>query len=308
MKLARSIRESIRPADGCVLTIGNFDGVHRGHREIVRRLVESSREMDLPAILMTFFPSPQEFFRGDAAAARLSSVTSRYLCLTDSGIDTLLALPFNRKLAQTSAEDFILEYIVLGLGTRYLMVGDDFRFGAGRRGDYAMLEKYGGQYGFGVTRCAAVEVDGTRISSTRVRRALEAGDMREAERLLGRRFDIVGKVQHGDRRGRQWGFPTLNLPFRRKPPMTGVFAVRVDLGDTRQHRGVANLGTRPTVDGMRTLLEVHLFDFDEQVYGCRVRVEFVEKIRDECRFGSFDALKAQIARDCETAQGILSAG
>ncbi|MYJ52525.1 MAG: bifunctional riboflavin kinase/FAD synthetase, partial [Gammaproteobacteria bacterium] len=164
------------------------------------------------------------------------------------------------------------------------------------------------QYGFGVTRCAAVEVDGTRISSTRVRRALEAGDMREAERLLGRRFDIVGKVQHGDRRGRQWGFPTLNLPFRRKPPMTGVFAVRVDLGDTRQHRGVANLGTRPTVDGMRTLLEVHLFDFDEQVYGCRVRVEFVEKIRDECRFGSFDALKAQIARDCETAQGILSAG
>ncbi|MCY4227733.1 MAG: bifunctional riboflavin kinase/FAD synthetase [Gammaproteobacteria bacterium] len=307
MKLARSIQACGKPEMGCVLTIGNFDGVHRGHREVVRGLVERSRKMGLPAILMTFFPTPQEYFRAEEAAPRLTSLTTRYLYLKDSGIDTLIALPFNRSLAQTSAEDFILEYIVEGLNTRFLMAGHDFRFGSRRRGDYAMLKSFGLDHGFELTRCTTVEEAGGRISSTRIRQALNDGDLKLAERLLGRRYEIIGRVQHGDQRGRRWGFPTLNLPFMHKPPMFGVFAVRVDI-DAQMHEGVANLGARPTVDGERILLEVHLFDFSQEVYGRRVRVEFIQKIRDEQRFDSFDALKQQIAEDCKTAQLIHKSG
>ena len=303
MKLLRSISVSERPDRGCALTIGNFDGVHRGHQAIIRRLVERAKQMDLPAVLMTFLPTPQEYFRGDAADARLTSLTARCLYLADSGIDTLIALPFRKSLAQTSAEDFVLEYIVKGLNTRFLMAGDDFRFGAKRKGDYAMLKSFGMQYGFALARCAAVEESGDRISSTRIRQALKKGNLELAERLLGRRYEVMGRVLRGDQRGRAWGFPTLNLPFQNKPPMVGVFAVSVLIGD-QAFKGVANLGTRPTVDGEKTLLEVHLFNFEQEVYGHRVRVQFIEKIRDEHRFESLEALKQQIAQDCKVAQTI----
>ena len=307
MKLARSIQACGKPDQGCVLTIGNFDGVHRGHQGVVHGLVERSRQMGLPAILMTFFPTPQEYFRAEEAAPRLTSLTTRYLYLKDSGIDTLIALPFNKSLARTSAEDFILEYIVKGLGTRFLMAGDDFRFGAQRRGDYAMLKSFGLDHGFELTRCTTVEEAGERISSTRIRQALKDGDLELAERLLGRSYEVIGRVRRGDQRGRTWGFPTLNLPFKHKSPMFGVFAVRVGI-DKQVIEGVANLGARPTVDGKKMLLEVHLFNFNQDIYGQRVRVKFIRKIRDEHRFDTFDALKQQISEDCKAARLIHKSG
>lgn len=306
MKLARSISTSHQPGNGCVLTIGNFDGVHLGHQEIVRRLVERARQMDLPAVLMTFFPTPQEYFRGNAADARLTSLRARCMYLAGSGVDQLIALPFNKALAETSAEDFILKYIVKGLDTRFLMAGDDFRFGAKRRGDYAMLKSFGRQHGYELMHCAAVEKEGGRISSTRIRQALKEGNLDLAERLLGRCYEIIGRVGHGDQRGRQWGFPTLNLPFKQKPPMHGVFAATVQIGN-QSFAGVANLGSRPTVDGEKILLEVHLFNFNQAIYGTLVRVKFIKKIRDERRFDSFAALKRQIAEDCIAAQVIHKA-
>ena len=189
MNLARSIQACDKPDKGCVLTIGNFDGVHRGHQEVVRGLVERSRQMGLPAILMTFFPTPQEYFRAEEAAPRLTSLTTRYLYLKDSGIDTLVALPFNKSLARTSAEDFILEYIVKGLNTRFLMAGDDFRFGARRKGDYAMLKSFGLDHGFELMRCTTVEESGGRISSTRVRQALKDGHLELAARIYRQRLE-----------------------------------------------------------------------------------------------------------------------
>ncbi len=301
MKLARSISERIQGDQGCVLTIGNFDGVHRGHQEVIRGLVGHARQMNLPANLMTFFPTPQEYFRGKEAAPRLTSLITRYIYLKDSGIDTLIALPFNRSLAETSAEDFILQYIVKGLNTRFLMAGDDFRFGAGRRGDYAMLKSFGHEHGYQLTRCITVEEEDERISSTRIRQALKNGDLDLARRLLGRRYEIIGRVCRGDQRGRTWGFPTLNLPFKHSPPMSGVFAVEAEI-DRQMVEGVANLGTRPTIDGEKILLEVHLFNFHQDVYGQRVRIQFIQKIRDELRFETFHDLKQQIEEDCKAAQ------
>ena len=191
--------------------------MHLGHQAIVRRMTEKARDMSLPAVLMTFFPSPQEFFRGELAAPRLTTVSERYLALRGTGVDSMIVLPFNQQLARTEAGDFIHRYIVGGLHTRYLFVGDDFRFGVDRKGDYRMLAESGGKYGFQTERLRTMEVDGVRISSTLLRKALKAGDLPHAERLMGRRFSMVGRVTHGDKRGRRWGFPTLNLPIRHEP-------------------------------------------------------------------------------------------
>ena len=307
MKLVRTVKKDHFPASGCVLTIGNFDAVHLGHQKIINRLVARAQELGVPAVLMTFAPNPDEYFRGAEAAPRLSSISARYLALQGLGLDTLVVLPFNRELAQTTAGDFIEQYLIEGLHVRHLIVGDDFRFGAGRQGNYQMLCDYGARHGFTVDRMDTIEDGGDRISSTRVRRALGNGEFGEVARLIGRNFSMTGRVAHGDKRGRQWGFPTLNLPQRRKPPLRGVFAVSVILQDKRKLAGVANLGNRPTVDGLKTLLEVHLFEFSGDLYGQRICVEFIGKVRDEQRFDSFDELKAQIMKDCETARGILKA-
>lgn len=302
MKLVRTVKKDHFPSTGCVLTIGNFDAVHLGHQKIINRLVDRARELDVPAVLMTFAPNPEEYFRGDQAAPRLSSISGRYLALQGLGLDTLVVLPFNRALAKTTAGDFITHYLVDGLHIRHLIVGDDFRFGAGRQGNYQMLCKYGADMGFSVDRMDTVEDGGDRISSTRVRKALDNGDFGEVTRLTGRNFSMVGRVIHGDKRGREWGFPTLNLPMHRKPPLHGIFAVTVILPDRRNIPGVASLGNRPTVDGLTTLLEVHLFDFSGDLYGQRICVQFIGKIREEVKFESLDALKAQILKDCESAR------
>ena len=296
------------PESGCVLTIGNFDGVHLGHQGIVSGLVAKARAMNLPAVLITFVPSPEAYFLGKKSAPVLSSITSRYFALHDAGIDMLVALPFNRSLATTPALDFIKRHIVEGLHAKHLLVGDDFRFGMDREGSYQMLCDQGPHFGFTVERVDTISNSGERISSTRIRDALAKGDLTEAARLTGRNYSMTGRVAHGDKRGRQWGFPTLNLPLRKKPALSGVFSVVVHFDDASCVNGVANLGNRPTVDGLKTLLEVHLFDFESEIYGSRICVEFVNKIRDEKKFDSFDELKRQIMADCETARASFKQG
>ena len=305
MKIFRSIDTIANTLDGCVLTIGNYDAVHIGHREILRQLVSVGKDLNLPVVVMTFAPSPEEYFQKDRAAPRLTTISSRYFALRDQGVDMMLALPFRRSLAQTSAEDFIRKYLVEGLKSRYILIGDDFRFGQGRKGDFQLLKNTETEYGFNVEQFATVKDEKDRVSSTRIRNALARGDLDTARKLLGRAFSMTGRVVHGDKRGREWGFPTANLAIDRALPMSGVFAVKVYGASPDVTYGVANLGKRPTIGGMKTLLEAHLFDYNLDLYGSRICVEFINKIRDEKKFESFDELKNQILRDCETARSIF---
>ncbi len=303
MKLARSIDSKSIPDGGCALTIGNFDGIHLGHRMILRRLVEKGQELSLPTVVMTFLPTPNEYFQKQESSPRLFGLSARYLSVREYDIDVMLALPFNSGLANTGAGEFIRQILVEGLGIRYILTGDDFRFGEGRTGDHGLLERFGKKYGFVAEQFHTVSDSSARISSTRIRKALAQGDLDVARQMLGKNYSMMGRVIHGDKRGRQWGFPTLNIAVR-KPPFTGVFAVcakGVD-EDENEFCGVANLGTRPTVGGLKTLLEVHLFDFDRNIYGRRICVEFIEKIRDERKFDSFEQLKTQILADCEAGK------
>ena len=305
MQIRRSISKNAITDSGCVLTIGNFDGVHIGHQSIMAQLVAAGKRLGLPTAVMTFMPSPDDYFQGEKSAPRIATISSRYFVLKDLGIDYMFALPFNANLAATSAEDFIRKYLVQGLNAKYILVGDDFRFGKVRAGDFAYLEGLSGELGYEVERYDTVLQDDRRISSSRVRKNLADGDLMQVERLLGRKFSMVGRVTHGAKLGRQWGFPTLNIPIKHKLPCTGVFAVQVKGINNKTLPGVANLGSRPTVDGLKTLLEVHLFEFSGDIYGHRICVEFIEKIRDEKKFESFDDLKMQIGRDCESARQLF---
>ncbi len=305
MKLVRSIHSKSMPDGGCALTIGNFDGIHLGHQMILRRLVEKGEELSLPTVVMTFLPTPNEYFQKQKPAPRLFGLGARYLSIREYGIDVMLALPFNSGLANTSAGEFIRQILVEGLDIRYILTGDDFRFGEGRAGDHQLLERFGQEHGFMAEQFHTVSDASARISSTRIRYALARGDLSAARQMLGRNYSMMGRVIHGDKRGRQWGFPTLNIAVR-NPPFTGVFAVCVQGIDEKEYSGVANLGARPTVGGLKTLLEVHLFDFDRSIYGRRICVEFIEKIRDERKFDSFDQLKTQILADCEAGKRLFS--
>lgn len=287
----------------CVATIGNFDGVHLGHQAVIGQLAEKAAAMNLPTTLITFEPTPAEFFAQDKAPARLTTFREKYVTLKRFAIDRILVLPFNKRLSSMQAEDFISRILIQGLDVRYLVVGDDFRFGKNRAGNFEILQQSGRENGFAVVSMPSFCVDGERVSSSGIRSALAEGDFDRAERLLGRHYHMTGKVAHGDKRGRQWGFPTANINMKRKViPLRGIFAVEVFGLDHEPVFGVANLGTRPTVGGMRTLLEVHLFDFNDEIYGRRINVIFRHKIREEVRFDSFDALKAQIGRDVISAR------
>jgi len=299
---------NLRPQHrGCVATIGNFDGVHLGHQAIIRRLRTLGEQLALPTLLITFEPYPQEFFAGEQALPRLTRLREKMDRLSRTGLDRVLCLRFNPALAQMEAEDFVRRILLEGVGVRHLVVGDDFRFGRQRRGDFAMLARLGRAHGFTVERTPTFEIDGRRVSSTWVREALTARDMDLAARLLGRPYAIGGRVAHGDKRGRQLGFPTANIHLRRKAvPVSGVFAVTLE-GVARQPLpGVANVGSRPTVDGVRSLLEVHLFDFDREIYRRHVQVNFLHSIRAERKFDNLDALKQQIARDCAAARAYFA--
>lgn len=303
MELIRGYH-NLRPKHrGCVATIGNFDGVHLGHQAVLGQLAEKAAELRLPTTVIIFEPHPQEFFQPDAAPPRLTRFREKLKALRRYSVDRVLCLRFDRQLAAMAAEDFIRRILVEGLGVQYLVIGDDFRFGRGRQGNFGMLQAAGRAYGFQVVNMHTFTIDGARVSSTRIREALGRGDLGAAEKLLGRPYRMCGRVAHGDKRGRSIGFPTANIFLhRRTTPVQGVFAVEVFGLDKEPVAGVANVGTRPTVDGLRSLLEIHLFDFDQEIYGRHVYVDFLRKLRDEKRFASFEELRAQIVRDADEAQ------
>jgi riboflavin kinase/FMN adenylyltransferase len=297
------------PADrhACALSIGNFDGVHRGHRALLHRVVEVARQRNLVAAAMTFEPHPREFFAPEQAPARIANLRDKIEGLRLAGIERVFVQHFNRSFASLTAEQFIEQILVEGCQLRWLLVGDDFRFGARRTGDVALLRSFGQRSGFTVEQIGPVLFGGERVSSSRIRAALSAGDLALAGELLGHPYAISGRVLHGSKLGRQLGFPTLNLRVaHRRPALNGIFAVRVRGIGAEPLAGVASVGLRPTVDDSgRWLLEVHLFDFSDEVYGKLIQVQFVQKLRDEERFDSIQELTAAIRRDADLARAIF---
>ena len=307
MQLIRGLINLTPATSGCVATIGTFDGLHLGHRDVFTMLLKKACSVGLPAVVILFEPQPQEFFLKDKAPARLTRFAQKFSLLREMGLDRLLCVRFNQALASLSPETFIQRILVDGLQVQHLVVGDDFRFGKQRAGNFHLLETSGKQLGFTVERMATFDFDSERVSSSRVRSALSVGDCTLAAKLLGRPYWICGKVAHGQERGRTIGFPTANLPLHRwNCPVSGVFAVRMKGAGDVSIAGVANVGNRPTVDGTRKVLEVHLFDFAGDLYGRKVEVEFLMKIRDEKKFASFDELKQQIAADVVTARNYFA--
>jgi riboflavin kinase/FMN adenylyltransferase len=290
-----------------VATIGNFDGVHLGHQSVLRHLLDMGRKLGLPATVVTFEPQPREYFQSESAPARLTRLREKLQAMQDVGIERVVVLEFNKRLASMSAEQFVEKLLVSGLGIRFLSVGDDFRFGQARQGDFALLKRMGLQYGYAVENMNTYMLDADRVSSTRIRELLTQGDLQAAKLCLGRPYRICGRVAHGDKRGRSIGYPTMNVNLHRiVSPLQGVYAVQVIGLQQTPLPGVANIGNRPTVGGVtRYLLEVHLFEFNRSVYGEHVQVEFVRKLRDEQRFESFDALRRQIHEDAHAARNIL---
>jgi riboflavin kinase / FMN adenylyltransferase len=289
------------------MSIGNFDGVHRGHRVLLQRVVEVARQRNLVAAAMTFEPHPREFFAPDQAPARIANLRDKIEGLRLAGIERVFVQHFDRNFASLTAEQFIQRILVDGCRLRWLLVGDDFRFGARRAGDVALLRSSGERSGFTVEQIAQVALAGDRVSSSRIRAALSAGDLGLAGDLLGHPYAISGRVLHGSKLGRQLGFPTLNLRVaHRRPALNGIFAVRVHGIGPAPLAGVASVGLRPTVDDSgRWLLEVHLFDFSDEVYGKLIQVQFVQKLRDEERFDSIQELTAAIRRDADRARAIF---
>ncbi len=300
---------------GCAVTIGNFDGVHLGHQAVLGQLSEKAAELGLATAVVTFEPHPQEYFAAETAPPRLTRLREKVQILRRYAVDRVLVLRFNGELARMSAEAFVHRILIAGLGVRYLVVGDDFRFGHRRRGDIALLRALGECHGFQVVNMHTFEIDGARVSSTRIREALRVGALGTAEKLLGRCYRISGRVVRGERRGRALGFPTANIHVHSplagpcsaaRLPLRGVYAVDVFGLRTEPWRGVANIGFRPTVDGRRCLLEVHLLDFQGDLYGRHLQVEFLKKLRDEHRFDSLAALEKQIARDVAQARDFFA--
>jgi riboflavin kinase/FMN adenylyltransferase len=283
------------------LTIGNFDGVHRGHQAMLARLTEAAEDLELPSAVLTFDPHPREFFARENAPPRLSSIRGKLEQFLAAGIARVYVARFNAELAAMSAEDFIERVLVKRLGVRWVLVGDDFRFGRGRTGNLAVLRA--AARNFSVEAIRTVSIDNERASSTAVRDALAAGELDHAAKLLGHPYAISGRVAHGDKLGTSLGFPTANIVLRHKPALSGIFAVRVHGLGATPRTGVASLGVRPTVKAdARPLLEVFVFDFDEPIYGNRVNVEFVHKLRDEERYPDLATLTRQIRADVAQAR------
>jgi len=306
MQLVRGIH-NIQPEDhGCVLTIGNFDGVHKGHQRVIAALVAKAKALNCAAAVLVFEPQPQELFAGDKAPARLCRLRDKYALLAELGVERLICVNFTRKFANQSAEHFVEQLLVEKLGIQHLIVGDDFHFGKSRLGNFTMLSEAGKKFGFDVTDTASCKMANCRVSSTAIRQALEQGHLTDAENMLGRPYSIMGNVFHGDKRGRQLGFPTANVLLkRRKSPLEGVFAVIVNT-QVGTFNGVANIGARPTVNGIRQQLEVHIFDFDDDLYGQCIEVVIKKKLRKVMKFDSLEALTAQIKQDSAQAKLVLN--
>lgn len=331
MELIRGIH-NLRPEHrGSVATIGNFDGVHLGHQAIIRRVIEQAKLRHLASVVIVFEPQPLEYFsilvnesaedissgnkglqNGSAQAntasvnkspARLMRFREKYLRLQELGVDRVLCLSFNQKFRQLSAAEFVEKVLLKGLGIQYLVVGDDFRFGHDRSGNFDYLQAVGEREGFAVVDTGTITVDGDRVSSSRIRKVLEGSDFKLAEKLLGQAYSISGKVVHGKALGRSLGTPTANIALHRQiSPLRGVYVVNWDDAEGKHYSGVANIGTRPTMNGEGELLEVHLFDCNENLYGRYAKVTFLKKIRNEEKFESVEVLKQWIAKDISYAK------
>lgn len=282
------------------LTIGNFDGVHLGHKALLSRLLEAAKSRGIPSAVLIFEPHPREFFAPDQAPARLTSLREKLELLAELGVDRVHICRFNTQFAQMSANSFI-DALYKNLAVKYVLIGDDFRFGSGRSGDFALMEKIAGQQGFVVEAMHSVLFDGIRVSSTAVRAALASGNMRAATRFLGRPYSISGRVVHGDKLGREIGFPTANVQMKHnRPSLNGIFVVRVNGDHIQPQHGAASLGVRPTVHANgRAVLEIHLLDFAQEIYGQHLRVEFLHKLRNEEKYPDLKSLTRQIALDVE---------
>ena len=288
---------------GNVVTIGNFDGVHHGHQLLLNHLRAKSAELGVPSLLITFEPQPREFFAGAEVPPRLTRLREKVVLLERTGLDRLLLLPFNEEVAKTPAQWVADDLLHQMLDAKFVVIGDDFRFGRDREGDYEFMHACGERLGYGVSHIGTLTQQQERISSTRIRQALAAGDFTLAEQLLGHEYFIMGRVVYGRQLGRQMGVPTANIRLHRyKAALEGVYCVQVQGVDDTVYNGIANIGVRPTVDGREPLLEVHLFDYSGDLYNRLLTVTFKHKIRDEQAFESIEVLKAQIERDLVTAR------
>ncbi|MEM1229841.1 MAG: bifunctional riboflavin kinase/FAD synthetase [Pseudomonadota bacterium] len=310
MEIIRGLHNLRAHHRDCVLTIGNFDGVHHGHQMLLSHLTAKSAELKVPSLLMTFEPQPREYFRGASVPARLTRFREKMVLLQRTALDRVLCLPFNEQLAALPAEAVIDDVLRDRLGARYVVVGDDFHFGAGARGNYDMLKAAGDAHGFGVSHMGTLTFEHDRVSSTRIREVLADGDFELAHRLLGHPYFIMGKVVYGRQLGRQLGVPTANIRLQRyRAALEGVYAVTVyRRGDTREYPGIANIGVRPTVEGKEPLLEVHLFDYAGDLYGQLLSVTFRKHLRDERAFDGLPALQAQIEKDMTQARAFCADG
>lgn len=307
MQLIRGLTHLKPLQDGCVLTVGNFDGVHTGHKKVIAKLAEQGKKMGLPVVVMMFEPQPLEFFLGENAPSRLTRLREKVAQFKLLAVDKLVIIKFNQAMANYQAESFITDLLVNKLNVKHLVVGDDFHFGKARTGNFAMLKEKGLEYGFKVEATDSFFVNQHRVSSTLIRDVLGRGELAKAKAMLGREYSVCGRVAHGNKRGRTIGFPTANIQmFRRNTPITGVHAVIMVGADGEKIEGIANVGTRPTVDGgKKIILETHLFNFDKDIYGQYVEVFFKQKIREEVRFKSLNELKVQIEKDIVVAKQIL---
>lgn len=303
-KLIRSLKQVAPAEQGGILTIGNFDGVHLGHQQLLAKTVALAKARGVPSIVVTFEPHPHEFFgRGQVTIPRLTRLKEKYLAIAACGVEVLIILPFNHKLTNLSASDFVTQVLYQALRPQHIIVGDDFRFGKQRQGDFALLQSMGAELGFTVEAMPTYLLNGERVSSTRIRQALAAGDHQLVNQLLGRPYSILGKVRCGAQLGRQLGCPTANIELQRRlTPVHGIYTVMVHGIQHKPMPGVASVGIRPTVDGTKTLLEVHLLDFDGDLYGRTVQVDFCTKLREEERYANLDLLKEQIAKDVTAAR------
>ncbi len=294
-------------AAGSVVTIGAYDGLHLGHRQLLERVVTAARQRSMPAVLMSFEPTPKEFFSAERPPARLMRFREKFEELAEAGIDIFYCPRFARAMREIPAADFIRRILIHGLNTRHLVVGDDFHFARRREGGVEHLVRAAGALGFELGQVPSVTADGVRVSSTAIREALARGDLKRATTLLGRPYRMSGKIVAGERLGRRLGYPTANVDLRRRQSaVMGIFAVRVQGLDEGPKDAVASVGSRPTFNGTKPLLEVHVFDFDGNIYGRYIHVDFIARLRDQQKFGSVDELVAQMHVDADNARSILS--
>lgn len=304
MKLTRGLHNISTQPKPSAVTIGNFDGVHKGHQEIIKHLTDKANQLSLHSVLVSFSPTPEQFFGRNHAL--LSNFREKHQLLSQTNLDENLLIRFNQSFSKLSAEAFVEKILVQSLNVRYCLIGDDFRFGKNRQGDYALLKKLSDKHNFIVENVNSIKSGEVRISSSSIRSTLANGDFKKACHFLGREYFIAGRIVHGDKKGRTIGFPTINIPIKRKiSPVQGVFAVIASVKNA-QYFGVCNVGKRPTVGGDKTRLEVFLFDFNQDVYGETAKIVFKYRIRDEKKFDSFDMLKNQINEDVLKAKNYFS--